>query len=128
VGARPEPEAALAQPINALERERDPEGRVRRYANAQLAGSYRVLFDPLHVLVFLAAPDLRSSLAWRIRQEHELARTARDPSALMSDAQVARFVQHYERISRHMLAQTPSYADVVVQLDCDHRFARIDVR
>jgi D-glycerate 3-kinase len=127
VGARPEPEAALARPINALEREQDPDGRLRRFANAQLAGPYRTLFAEIDTLVFLAAPDLQSSLAWRTRQEHEL-RARHGAGTGMDDAQLARFVQHYERISRHMLQEMPGRADVVLRLDRDHRFSAVDVR
>jgi D-glycerate 3-kinase len=119
LGARPEGEAALAAPLNALERDEDPDGRFRRYVNAQLAGPYSALFAAIDALVFLAAPDLQCSLAWRTQQEHELA--AREPGrAVMSDAQLARFVQHYERISRHMLAELPARADALLRLRPDH--------
>lgn len=125
VGARPEPDAALTTPCNALEREHDPDGRFRRRANEQLAGPYRALFDPLDLLVFLAAPDLQASLAWRIEQEHALAAAGRPA---MSDDQVARFVQYFERIARHMLADLPARADVVLRLGHDHGFAAIELR
>jgi hypothetical protein len=36
-------------------------------------------------------------------------------------------VQYYERISRHMLADLPGRADVVLQLDRDHAFSSIRV-
>jgi D-glycerate 3-kinase len=128
VGAAPEPDYALARPINALERERDPDGTWRRYANEQLAGPYRALFAPIDVLVFLAAPDLRVSRAWRIEQEHKLAAKAAPGSRLMSDDEVSRFVEYYERISRHMLAEVPSRADVVLRLGHDHQFTAVEVR
>jgi D-glycerate 3-kinase len=128
VGAEPEPAADLAAPINALEREADRDGSFRQFVNAQLAGPYRALFQPIDVLLFLAAPDLSCVLAWRTQQEHALA--ARSPRApqLMSDAQLARFVQHYERLTRHMLASIPARADVVLHLAPDHSVARVDMR
>jgi len=35
----------------------------------------------------------------------------------MDDAGVARFISHYERITRHILEEMPARADVVVELD-----------
>jgi D-glycerate 3-kinase len=35
----------------------------------------------------------------------------------MSDEEVARFVSHYERLTRHILAEMPERADIVVRLD-----------
>ncbi len=128
VGAHPEPDAALTAPINALERDRDTDGAWRRYVNAQLARGYRSLFDPIDLLVFLAAPDLASSRAWRTQQEHDLAARKPAGATVMTDAQIAEFVQYYERISRHMLQEAPSRADVVLRLDEAHRYAAIEVR
>jgi len=35
----------------------------------------------------------------------------------MDDAELARFVQHYERLTRHIIAEMPGRADVVIRLD-----------
>lgn len=128
VGARPEPDAALAVPVNTLERDRDPDGSWRRYVNAQLAGPYRALFDPIGLLIFLAAPDLESSRRWRTQQEHELAARSIESTKVMSDEAIAQFVQYYERISQRMLQEVPHRADVVLRLDTDHRYAAIEMR
>lgn len=128
VGAAPQPAEALAQPINALERDEDRDGAFRRHVNAQLAGPYAALFRALDALVFLAVPELQSSLNWRIAQERELAARAPSGTALMSDAELARFVQHYERIARHMLEELPGRADVVLHLAGDHRCASLEFR
>jgi D-glycerate 3-kinase len=125
VGATPELDGALQTPINALERDADPDARWRRFVNVQLAGPYRALFAQVQLQVFLAAPDMACVLAWRTQQEHELAARAPDAPGLMSDAQLARFVQHYERLTRHMLATTPARADVTLQLAPDHRVASV---
>jgi D-glycerate 3-kinase len=125
LGATPEPEAALGLPINELEAAEDVDGRWRRYVNAQLSAVYPALFSSIDALVFLAAPDMHSSHSWRIQQERELAAHAGRTDAVMSDAEVARFVQHYERISRHMLAAAPLLAEAVIELDRDHRYASV---
>jgi D-glycerate 3-kinase len=121
VGARPEPAARLATPVNALERDEDAQGRWRGYVNAALEGRYAALFARLSPMVLLAAPSFEVVLAWRTEQEHKLrARLAReggDGSRVMDDAQVARFISHYERITRHILEEMPARADHLIALD-----------
>lgn len=126
MGARPEPEEALVQPVNALERDEDANGVWRRYANRALAGPYRPLFERLDLLVLLAAPGFEVVRDWRIEQEQGL-RAAGAPAA-MDDAQIARFIQHYERLTRHILAEMPARADLVAWLDRDRSAQRITAK
>lgn len=125
VGAKPEPAARLATPVNALERDEDGEGRWRGYVNEALEGRYAALFARLSPMVLLAAPSFEVVLAWRTEQEHKLrqrlAREGGDGSRVMSDAQVARFISHYERITRHILEEMPARADHLIALDADRR-------
>lgn len=125
VGAVPQDSAAVAEPVNALERERDPDGRWRRFVNAALAGPYQDLFSRIDLLVLLKAPSFEVVLAWRREQEAKLrARLAREGGDLkraMTDDQVAAFIAHYERLTRHILAEMPGRADVVVELDARRR-------
>lgn len=39
----------------------------------------------------------------------------------MDDSSLCRFIQHYERLTRHASAQLPQRADAVLVLDNDHR-------
>lgn len=120
VGARPEQEAALAEPINELERTEDRDGRWRRTVNAALAGDYQRLFARLDGLILLAAPTFAIVRDWRIEQEHELRADAGPGSpGLMDDYEVARFVQHYERLTRHILREMPERTDLTVTLAQD---------
>lgn len=122
LGAGAESSAALREPRNALEAEEDTGGVWRTYVNAALAGDYAALWARLHGLVFLEVPDLAAVIRWRTEQEQALPVGRR-----MDAAAVARFVAHYERITRHMLATLPRTADVVVQLDARHAMAGIVV-
>lgn len=120
VGARPEADAALVEPVNALERSEDADGRWRRAVNAALAGDYQTLFARLDLLVLLAAPGFEAVRDWRVEQEHGLARAAgKGAPALMSDVEVERFIRFYERLTRHILAEMPDRADLVVRLARD---------
>lgn len=126
VGARPQNEAQLAAPINALEREEDMDGRWRRYANVALAGDYQRLFSRLDMLLLLAAPSFEVVARWRTEQENALRETLRkegraEGSGLMTVEQIASFVQHYERLARHILDEMPGRADLLLRLDENRR-------
>ena len=55
----------------------------------------------------------------------ELAEAAgTDASQVMDEAGLARFIQHFERITRHNLATLPAVADVVLELDEGHAVSR----
>ena len=125
VGARPQPVEALAAPVNGLERDEDPDGRWRTYANDALAGPYQDLFSRLDLFVLLQAPSFEVVLDWRREQERKLRkRLAREGAAAsnaMGDEAVARFIAHYERITRWILQEAPGRADIVVRLDAQRR-------
>lgn len=115
VGAPPA-DAPPAAPINALEREHDAEGHWRRYTEQALRGEYSKLNAELSAIVFLQVPGLPAVRRWRLQQEAE-----RPPAQRMTEAQVFRFVEHYERVTRRMLAALPNTAEVVVELNDAHR-------
>jgi D-glycerate 3-kinase len=126
VGAEPEEAPALAAPINRLEREEDPDGVWRGYANRALASDYRRLFARLGFLVYLAAPSFQSVLRWRTLQEEKLrARVGDGAPGVMSAPALARFVMHYERISRHLAATLPGRCDMLAVLAEDQRIASL---
>lgn len=114
VGARAQPETALMPPVNELERNEDSNGIWRRHVNMVLGGvGYQRLFHRIDVLILLAAPNFSVVRRWRLQQEHELSGRTGDG---MSDDEVSRFVMHYERLSRFILAEMPLRADMVIRL------------
>jgi D-glycerate 3-kinase len=120
LGAPAEDAGALAAPINALEREEDPDGHWRRWCNEALARDYPPLWQRIDRLLFLQPPGFDVVPAWRWQQEQALL--ARDPAGTgMSRAGVERFVQHYERVSRQALRTLPALADRVLTLDAERR-------
>jgi D-glycerate 3-kinase len=122
VGARPQPQAALAQPVNALERDEDPDGIWRSFVNQALAGEYQQLFARIDLLLLLAAPSFAIVREWRSEQERDLrVSAAGDAEEVMSEAELSRFIQHYERLTRHILVEMPARADLVAMLGEDRR-------
>jgi len=129
VGARAQHASALSAPVNALERDEDADARFRTYVNEQLAQRYEPLWRELDGLVFLAVPDVASVFGLRAEQERKLRATTRGASAaVMDDTQLARFVQHFERLTAHMLHEAPAYADVLVRLDRDRQVTSLTLR
>ena len=122
VAARPQSCKALIRPVNVLEAEDDVEGVWRRYANISLGTDYPALFGKIDFLVALIAPSFERVREWRLLQEHKLRKRT---GGGMSDTEVARFMQFYERLTRQMLTEIPQRANVSVKLDLSHNPVRI---
>ncbi len=115
VGARPQSDAALAEPVNALEAGEDADGHWRRYVNACLAGAYADFFARLDLRLMLRAPSFACVHGWRMEQEAGLSRDARSARPAMTDAELARFIAHYERLTNWILQDEP--ADLIADID-----------
>lgn len=116
LGALAQDDTALAEPINALERDRDSDARWRSAVNAFVAGPYADLADLFDATLFLRAPSFDVVLDWRCQQEADLLGVAPGALPAVERARLAGFIQYFERISRHMLAGGVS-ADVTVELN-----------
>lgn len=119
LGVPPQQASDLVRPLNALERTEDAGAQWRAWCNAALAHEYPPLWRQLDALWMLAAPSFDVVPAWRWQQEQSLlARSPMQPG--MSRAQLERFVQLFERVSRHALHVLPALAQRVIHLD-QHR-------
>lgn len=131
VGARPQSADALDAPVNELEATADPNGVWRRHVNERLATDYQALFARIDALIMLRVAGFESVFSWRRLQELKSLnrRRADNPAgatiAGQTDAELARFVMHYERLTRHMLESMPDYADTIIDIDDAHRMAGV---
>lgn len=123
LGARPQEAESLADPINALEEKEDPDGSWRRRVNDYLGEDYRELFDQLDALVMLRIPCFEKVLEWRGVQEEKLIQKV--TASGYEELHLKRFIMHFERLTRHMLATMPSHADTVIDIDEQHRMTAI---
>ena len=126
VGSESVSDDELQNPINDLEKSEDPSGIWRNYVNRQLKQTYPPLFEMLDALVFMSAPDFDCVLRWRTEQEEKLAAcaSARE-TRVMTESQIERFIQHYERITRQNLRSLATSADVRLELGQDHQIASV---
>ncbi len=111
---------SLDTPLNPLERDADSDGRWRRWCNNALGGDYQALWRRCDRLWFLQPPDFSVVPRWRWQQEQAM-QAAEPGRSGMSRAQLDRFVQYYERVSRQALRTLPARADHVVRLDAQRR-------
>ena len=129
VGATPQSQSELKPPINHLEEVEDPLGIWRSFVNTELAGDYQTLFAKIDYRIMLKAPSFDCVYQWRLEQEHKLAKkAAKNSTGVMSDEEVANFVQHYQRITEHALRQLPKESDTVFYLDETRTITKQDVK
>jgi len=121
LGAVAQSEIELVEPCNILERDEDADGVWRCYVNRQLAEVYPPLFGGIDYRVFLKAPDFDAVLRWRSEQEEQLFVRCAGEGQVMDTAGLARFVQFFERLTRHQLHSQPGVSDVIFELDHAHR-------
>jgi D-glycerate 3-kinase len=114
----PQDETELLSPINVLERDEDPDGTWRRWCNTALSRDYPPLWQRIDRLLFLQPPDFDVVPGWRWQQECAL-QAANPQRTAMTRAQVDRFVQFFERVSRQALRTLPAIAERTVQLDAE---------
>ena len=121
VGAVPQPADALRDPVNALERDEDPDGTWRREVNRRLGTDYAALFGRIDLFVMLKVQGFEAVRANRKLQEEKLAASNPGAAAIMDDAALDRFLMHYERLTRWMLQEMPARADVLIEIGPDQR-------
>ena len=129
VGTPPQSPDHLDKPCNDLEQNEDPDGHWRRYVNSQLADSYHKWFSLLDYQIFLKVPSFEQVFEWRGLQEEKLRQQYLDqgkdvPDQVMSPPQIARFIQHYERLTRWNLEVLPLKSNVVLELLKDHSISK----
>lgn len=116
LGALPQAEGDLIVPVNVLEVEADPDGAWRRDGNRHLREDYADFFARFDRVLFLKAPGFHVVKTWRTQQEATLHGVTVDQVPEARKAELDRFVQHYERVTRHMLAGGVR-CDVTAELD-----------
>lgn len=128
VGATPQTDRQLEQPINLLEKKEDTEGVWRRYVNDNLKGNYKALFEAIDNLIVLEAPSFKQVYEWRLLQETKLSEGLKpedDDSNILSADDIRRFISHYERLTNHCLAVLPQLASWVLTLNEHHDMVKL---
>ena len=119
VGAKPL--GPWTGPINQREAEDDPDGQWVNWSNRELKQKYGKLFDRLDGLVMLKVPSMETVRKGRWKQEQRAwARLSESDTVhpgLMTESEVHHYVALFERLTRSMLSEMPTYADAVIEQD-----------
>ncbi|ALS97071.1 hypothetical protein [Lacimicrobium alkaliphilum] len=122
LGAQPQSETQLQQPVNQLEKQQDADLVWRRYVNQCLAGEYQRFFAQLDELVMLQAPDWQTVINWRGEQELKL--TERTGEGMDKPA-LAEFMQHYQRLTEYQLAHPARAINRLYRLNAQRRILSV---
>lgn len=124
----------LLIPVNELEASQDLHYIWREYINQKLLGDYSRVWQQLDHLIMLKAPSFSCVHQWRWQQEKKLhdksAKQANTDSklkrkaGLLSQEEVADFIQHFERLTKHALKALPDRCQHVFYLDDDREILR----
>ena len=131
IGAKPQHEDELEPAINELESKEDPRAIWRKHVNKQLSESYQDLFNHIDYLIMLKVPNMESVFEWRNLQEEKLAASYdknKAHSHIMSPSEISHFIMHYERITRACLSDMPGRADIVLELNNEHKINNIKIK
>jgi D-glycerate 3-kinase len=123
VGVRSAEASGSAEPLNAVEADRDPDGTWRRAVEHAIAEDYEPIWDRLDRRIHLSVPSLDAVRRWRGEQER-----ARPEMQRMGAAEVDTFVQFFERWTRRLDDPAVLRADWTVTLDESHAIAGLSIR
>ena len=123
LGLKPQTDADLRIPINALEATKDAKGVWRRYVNQSL-DRYQPLFEKMDISVMLKAPNFDCVYQWRLEQEQKL-HVSSSGNKIMSPEQITRFLQFFQRLTQHALATYPSQVDYLYCLNNQRKVEQV---
>ena len=100
--------------------------------NACLDGGYRNLYALVDHTIMLRVPSFDCILQWRMEQEDKLrllCESLADGAKhhFMSEAELKHFIDHFERLTRWMLKDMPSFADILLDFNEDRSFRDLKI-
>lgn len=126
VGCQPVDIDALVTPVNDLEANEDTNAQWRTWVNDQLATTYTDWFATMDYLIMLKVPDMAAVQRWRSEQEKgNRSNTQGSTDRSLDDAGIARFIQHYERLTKQALTTLPEIANLILEINPAHRVSAI---
>ena len=124
VGVASQKKKDLVFSINKLEEQKDKKKIWRQTVNKELQNNYQKIFCLIDRLIFLKVPSFKYIYKWRLLQEKKL-RAKSKGHKIMSDKQVKNFIMYYERLTKNMLKILPKKANIVIDIDKNHRLKSI---
>ena len=126
VGVNAQKSKDLVVPVNTLEREKDKKRNWRKRVNKELKKDYKTLFRFIDYSIFLKVPSFKYVYKWRLLQEKKLKATSSGKKT-MTNKQIRNFIMFYERLTKHMLKTYHKVAEIVINIDKEHRLKSIKI-
>lgn len=119
LGVRPQSRRQLGHPVNSLEEHEDPQGIWRSYVNDIIKTQFLPLYRRVDQWLMLQAPSFDCVYRWRLEQERKLAskQSLGASSAVMSEVEISRFIQYYQRLTERCIADLPATVNYLYPLD-----------
>ena len=127
VGAKAEKNNTLIKPVNSLEEINDKKLTWRKFVNKQLQSKYKQLYDQLNCLLYLKSKNFSLLKQWRIKQEKKLRLKNKrfNKHKIMSNKEVVKFMQTYQRVTLNMFKNVPNYASIILYLNSNHQIKSV---
>ena len=103
----------LNQNINELEKNKD-QNFIWRTAYNKFLDDYQKIFNKFNYYVFIKLPNWENVINWKYKQELALRSLSNDNKL---KKKLYKFIQYYEKLSKWMSMTTPSYCNVLINLD-----------
>ena len=98
----------------------------RESGEKELKKDYKTLFRFIDYSIFLKVPSFKYVFKWRLLQEKKLRATSSGKKT-MTNKQIRNFIMFYERLTKHMLKTYHKVAEIVINIDKDHRLKSIKI-
>ena len=125
VGAKPQSESLIKEPVNILEKYEDEDLIWRKHVNEKLKKDYRKIFSMIDHFIFMKVPDFNVVFKWRLLQETKLKKRLHTKKKIMTYNEIKRFIMFYERITLQMVKDLSRSASIVMLLKKNHKIKKI---
>jgi D-glycerate 3-kinase len=127
VGAHPQSDHELIKSINSWEEKNDPQGIWRKTVNEYLAKEYQEIFGRINYLIMIKIPSWNVVMNHRWQQEQELHdETLDNNNHIMTKQEIQEFTHHFERLTKWMLQEIPTQADLVIEIDEERQITNLE--
>ena len=123
-GSKPIAIQYLFKNINSLENTFDKNKNWRKYYNSLLRNEYKSVFSLFDKIIYIQVPSFKHVLKWRYSQEKSNASKS-DNKNFMNKANLQKFIQHYEKLTKWMLLTLPTKADILIKIDSNQKVNKL---
>jgi D-glycerate 3-kinase len=125
VGAQPQSNFLIKEPINMLEKYEDQDLTWRKQVNEKLKKEYKKLFGMIDFYIFMKVPNFNMVFKWRLLQENKLKKKSQFQRKIMSYNEIKRFIMFYQRITLQMIKDLSKSASIVMLLNKNHGIKKV---